>query len=51
MRFKTRCYHNPNDFKFGTWKHEHHNDGSMTVRGILKKTGNLAKYIEIFRCD
>lgn len=49
-QLKVKRYHSHKDFKYGTWSHEHHSDGGMVTYGILKKTGNKARYLEIYPC-
>jgi len=51
MQYKVKTFRNPNDFKFASWKYEHHSDGGTTIFGRLKKTGNLVRYQFIYRSE
>jgi len=46
-KFVLMIFRNINDFKFGTIRLETHNDGSITVRGRLKKNDCISKYLEV----
>lgn len=49
-KFTLVQYRNHKDFKFGSWKHEHHNNGGVTIRGRLKKNNCISKYMDIIKC-
>ena len=48
MKYKVKTYRSHKDFVYGSWKHEHHADGSTTIYGRLRKTGNMAKYQDVY---
>lgn len=49
LKFILITHRNPDDFIFGSWKCEHHSDGTMIKRGLLKKTKNYGIFQEVKR--
>lgn len=49
-KFIVLRYRSHKDFKFGSWKHEHHNNGGVTISGRLKKNNLMSKYMDVKKC-